>query len=70
MREEFYYYKYIISFNSKTKSKNYKFHGNKKGVNWHGMKGERDSSSMQQVLNKDFGGYIYIRHEWGSVGYF
>ena len=25
---------------------------------------------MQQVLNKDFGGYIYIRHEWGSVGYF
>ena len=51
MREEFDRYKYIISFDSKIKSKDYRFHRKKKMINWHGVKGERDLSSVQQVLN-------------------
>ena len=50
VREEFDHYKYIISFNSKIKNK--RFHRKKKRrINWHGVKGERDPSSVQRVLN-------------------
>ena len=64
MSENFYCYKHIISFNGKTKSKDQWLHGEKKGVIWHGVKGERDSSSVQQMLNQDSCGVCI----WGMSG--
>ena len=53
MREEFHCYKHIISFNGKTKSKEQWFYGEKKEVIWHGVKGERDFSLVQQISNQN-----------------
>ena len=34
------------------------------------MRGERDPSSVQQVLNKDFGECVCISHEWDECKLF
>ena len=64
MRKKFHCYKHIVSFNKKTKGKDQWLHGEKKEVIWHGVKGERDSSSVQQILNQDYRGICM----WGMSG--
>ena len=34
------------------------------------MKEERDPSSVQQVLDQDFGECVFIRHEYNHMGCF
>ena len=52
VREEFDRYKYIISFNSKIKTKNKRFHRKKKRrINWLGVKGEKDSLLSAASIN-------------------
>ena len=55
VREEFDHYEYITCFNSKIKSKHKRFHRKKKRrINWHGVKGEKDSQLSATSIKLKF----------------